>query len=398
MPADAIIFVPGIKGTKLVNTNLVNHDTIWSALQSNFETIGDLELTRPLQDQYYDEHADVIVEPGELEELAYAEFIRDLDAGKPVYIFNYDWRLSAFENAYRLEAFIDYLVEKSTASREMHTFKSFDFITHSLGNFIVRAYLKHFGFDRTGKVIFTVPPFRGSLDIASVVTVGEGFFDSVKTRIRKLIRTMPGALELLPTYEKAGVFDSGRGRHSFFNAEHWQSNITNTRNTSVQKRDNAEKFIAALKEAKSTVSKRLLDLNELSATEKRKCLVLARTGYETWQSVRVLKDPQAPNPRNFIDFEHGLRNDHGDGRVADASSCCYHDTVKTLVIEDAFFHRDYSHGLFLKDERVQRIVRKFLDNETGAFWKIPGEAVKRVKGLEEAIDAETGLTYRKIVV
>ena len=55
MSSDAVVFIPGIKGTKLVNTNLVNFDTIWSGLQSNFETIQDLELTLPFNQKYYDE-------------------------------------------------------------------------------------------------------------------------------------------------------------------------------------------------------------------------------------------------------------------------------------------------------------------------------------------------------
>ncbi len=399
MPADAVIFVPGIKGTKLLNVNKVNHDVIWSALQSNFETIEDLELTRPLQDQYYDERMHAIIEAGELEEFAYAEFMRDLKPGKPIYLFNYDWRLSALENAYRLEGFLDYLVEKSTASRERgRPFRSFDFITHSLGNFVVRAWLQQFGLDRVNKVVFTVPPFQGSLDIATVVTVGEGFFDHVKTKIRKLIRTMPGALELLPSYDKASVFDDGRRRHSFFNPDHWQSNIVDTRGMSGDKRVIAEKFIDALKQARGTVNNRLLDLHDLTPAEKRKFLVLARTGYTTWQSVRVLRAPDPPNPKNFFDFEHGLRTRDGDGRVPDASSCCYWDAVKTLSIEDAFFHRDYGHGLFLKDERVQRVIRNFLNNESGKFWQLPGDSVKRVEGLDEIRDTATGLYYQKIKV
>ena len=45
MISDAIIFIPGIKGTKLVNTNRVSFDTIWSFMQYNFESIENLELT-----------------------------------------------------------------------------------------------------------------------------------------------------------------------------------------------------------------------------------------------------------------------------------------------------------------------------------------------------------------
>ena len=40
------IIIPGIKGTKLVNSNTLNFDTIWSVLQSKYETIYDLSIKR----------------------------------------------------------------------------------------------------------------------------------------------------------------------------------------------------------------------------------------------------------------------------------------------------------------------------------------------------------------
>ncbi len=402
MSADAVIFVPGIKGTKLVNTNRVNFDTIWSGIQSNFETIEDLEFTHRYQNQYYEENIHAIIEPGEIEELAYAEFIRDLHADKPIYIFNYDWRLSAADNADHLADFMEYLVNKSAASKTSRTFRRFDMITHSLGNFIVRAYLHEYGFDKTNKIVFTVPPFAGSIDIASVATIGEGLFRNVKTKIRKLIRTMPGALELLPHYQYTSQFADSRAKHNFFNIDHWQRNITapadKDKTKLKQKKEIAEKFKQAIKVAKSTVSNKLLDLRQLGAKERNKCLVIARTGYETWQSVNVVKAASAPNPANYIDFENGLRNKCGDGSVADASACFYFDAVKTLVVQDALFHRDYGHGFILKDERVQRIINRFLRGESGKFWQIPGNSVRRAKGLSLETDARTKLKYRKVIL
>ncbi len=157
MASDAVIFIPGIKGTKLVDTNLPSFDTIWSGIQSNFETIERLELTTPDSGRYYDEYIKSIIQAGEIEELAYAEFLRDLKGGKPVYIFNYDWRLSATRNGERLEEFIDYLIAKSRASSQAKTFKNFDFITHSLGNFILRNYLLRKGFSKVNRIVLTVP-------------------------------------------------------------------------------------------------------------------------------------------------------------------------------------------------------------------------------------------------
>ena len=156
MKSDAVIFIPGIKGTKLVETNRTPFDTIWSGIQSNFESIQDLELSASQDGVYFDEKITSIIGAGEIEELAYAEFLRDLTTEKPRFIFNYDWRLSAGENGERLGEFVDYLIAKSVASKDTPKFKRFDFITHSLGNFILRNYLHRNGFDRVNKIVFTV--------------------------------------------------------------------------------------------------------------------------------------------------------------------------------------------------------------------------------------------------
>lgn len=393
MPSDAIIFVPGIKGTKLVDTNRVNFDTIWSGVQSNFESIEDLELTHPLKKQRYDEKIDTIIEAGEIEELAYAEFLKDLNPGKPIFIFNYDWRFSAEENGELLAGFMDYLIEKSNASKNSKTFKKFDFITHSLGNAIVRAYLNNHAFDKVNKVVFTVPPFKGSLDIVSGVVVGEGWFNA-KAKFRKLIRTMPGALELLPHYDKVSKFVPGTAKHNFFNFDHWQENVTS--GSDKASKDLALKFEEVLKEAKKTVNNNLLDLSDLDLAERRKILVISRTGYDTWQSIKVHKNPQ-DEIKNYFDFEKGCKTEDGDGRVPDVSSCHYHKSVLTLSIKDAMFFRDYSHGFVLKDERIQKMVRRFLSAGSNKFeMNIPGGSVRKVKGLIEKQNAK-GLPYWEVV-
>lgn len=396
MASDAIIFVPGIKGTKLVDTNRVSHDTIWSGLQSNFETIEDLELSHTVNQQHYDEKIDTIVHPGEIEELAYAEFLRDLDTDKPIYIYNYDWRFSAAENGTFLEDFITYLMDKSKASPQHKNkpFKKFDLITHSLGNFVVRNYLKYNGFQHVNKIIFTVPPFGGALDIAQVALIGEGWFPNVKAKIRKLIRTFPGALELLPSYADASRFNTGSTKHDFFTFDHWQENVTNP--TSKRGKDIARKLKAALNVASATVQTELQDLSQLSPAQRERILIITRTGYDTWQSIKVYKT-KAGEPKNFFDFAHACKTKNGDGRVPDVSSCCYHKDVLTLTIEDAIFYKDYSHGFVLKDERVQKITNRFLKSSFAKFdYNIPGRTVKKVKGLTEKEHKDTKLPYWEV--
>lgn len=384
MSSDAVVFIPGIKGTKLVETNRTPFDTIWSGVQSNFETIQHLELTQGRSGVYYDERVKTIIDAGEIEQLAYAEFIDDLDTDKPVFIFNYDWRYSAEESGEQLAEFVDYLIAKSDASANTPKFKTFDFITHSLGNFVLRNYLHRKGMGKVNKIVFTVPPFKGAIDIVSTVLIGEGFFPGVKAKIRKIIRTMPGALELLPTYSEASRF-SPQATHSFFNFNHWQENITTPGNPI------AAKMKEVLSDAKDVVKNQLLDLSLLSAAERDRVLIIARHGYKTYQAVKVHK-LGADGTKNFVDLEKACRTKHGDARVPHASSCVYHDSIKTLMLTFSRWNKDYSHGFVLKDERLQKIVNRFLFGDGPFTYSIPGQSVRLVTGLNKVPGSDTDLS------
>ena len=375
MPSQAIIFIPGIKGTKLVDTNRVNFDTVWSGIQSNFDEIENLELIRGDDDWYYDKDIRTIIKAGEIEELAYREFLRDLNSDKPIYIFNYDWRQSASVNGALLVDFVNELIEKSAASQR-RAFESFDFITHSLGNFVLRNYILREGFSHINRIVFTVPPFRGSLKIVSTAILGEGLFPGVKAKIRKLIRTFPGALELLPSYTGATGFDDRQSpRHNLFNFSHWQHNMTNPANSV------SEAFEQALQTARGTVRNGLADLSQLSNAERRRILILCRTGYDTFQSLRVLRN----DPNQLFDLEDIVETEDGDGSVPHISSCCYAPGVRTLAVQDSKFYREYDHGFFLKDERVQKLIKGFLFGSSPFSNNIPGKSVKRVTGLRRGL-------------
>ena len=106
------------------------------------------------------------------------------------------------------------------------------------------------------KIVFTVPPFRGSLDIVSAVLIGEGVFPNVKAKIRKLIRTFPGALELLASYTGASRFSTNPRSHNLFELDHWQENIR--KRDTPAKRAIAKKFEQALAFAKGRNCKLLV--------------------------------------------------------------------------------------------------------------------------------------------
>lgn len=380
MSGDAVIFIPGIKGTKLLETNRASWDTIWSGIQYNFESIEDLELTSAYQGQFFEENVSSIIKPGEIESLAYGEFLNDLKTDKPIYIFNYDWRLSAQENGKRLSGFMDYLTSKSKArTLNPKPIKRFDFITHSLGNAVLRNLMYREKLSRINKIVFTVPPFQGSLDIVVTALIGEGFFKGVKAKIRKLIRTMPGALELLPSYQKASYYLPSK-KHDFFKFAHWQSNIKEQQSTIPGK------MKKALSLAKNTVDNQLCDLSTLIQAERDRILILVRGGFDTWQSVPIHETFDGID--NLVDFDKGLRTRDGDGRVPHVSSCLYHASVKTLILEDAFWFNDYDHGFFLKDERAQKIVNRFLFKSAPLDYHIPGGSIRKVNKLTPMMDSK----------
>jgi hypothetical protein len=293
--------------------------------------------------------------------------------------------MTAAENAEKLSDFLNYLIDKSHAGGWAKPIERFDFVTHSLGNFVLRAYLQTYETDLIHKAVFTVPPFIGSLEIVSAVLAGQGTFSWTKTKTRKIIRTMPGALELLPTYEGAAAFTTGQSEVNFFNARHWQRNVVDTQVASAEKKALARKFRKALDVASKTVHEGVQDLSTLPASLRKRMLVIARDGYETLQSVTVERNP-SQEPKNYVDLRNAVRSRNGDGSVPHASSCCYHQDVLTLMVTSVWFEIEHGHAFILNDERVQRLVSRFLSDKPFRR-ESPGSSVKRVVGLV-AVDGD----------
>ncbi|MDZ8119017.1 esterase/lipase family protein [Pontiella agarivorans] len=393
MAAQATILIPGIKGTKLLNSNEVNHDTIWSGIQSNFESIDDLALTKSYRNRYYDEALESIIQPSEVELLAYGELVGELrkNSSRPVYIFNYDWRYSNVENGERLQDFIGYLIAKSKARRRVDpkqpVFSSFDFITHSMGNQVFRSYLNLAGFRYVNKAVLAVPPFLGSLEIISGLIKGEGFFAGTKESMRKLVRTWPGALELLPRYAGVSRFENG-ALHNFYNLNHWQDNLVDIKpDDSAEKTARKEKLKALIRRGKRMVEQEMVDLDQLSAAEKKRILIVVRDGYKTMQSLQVLKNVPPPGPVNLFNLSKVAVSKDGDGAVAHASSCCYarpdDSGVKTVALIKDFWANDNSHGFVLNEGRLQRLIQRFLYSAEPFDHRIPGNSVREVAGVNE---------------
>lgn len=393
MSADAIILIPGIKGNHLVDVNTHDFQPVWRDVRYNFQRVEDLILTGNNNGTYYDEQLNVIINPGQVESLAYKEFMDDLDTDLPKYYFTYDWRLSNRDNAKRLKEFIELLKKKSKAIKaefpKKKEIKKVNIVTHSMGNHICRFYVNDFGFKSIHKLVFITPPFLGSLAMVDAFITGQGWFN-MKKRTRQVVKTFPGAIELLPRYKHAAVFEDGEVV-DFFNIKHWQTNVTSSSNKEIGRLNKRFKENLLLTKSK------LEDLDKwqekLTSTEKNRILVIVRDEFKTLQAVKVKRKDGGVG--NVVDFRYGLKNDEGDKVVAHASSCCYCKDFETLAVEDAFRYDDDSHAFFLTEERVQLLVSWFFDDSRNLDHHIPGNSVKKV--VDIVTEEEDGFKYTKIV-
>ena len=308
------ILIPGIQGTKLVNTNTLDFETIWSTIQSKYKTIYDLTLK---QDSRFEVNPRSLIERSDVEDLPYRDVVYVLEnkTKMPVYIFGYDWRKSSEETANRLAAYIESLKEKLSV-------KSFNFITHSMGAIIFSCYLKQLqgNYDVIDHVVLAAPSFKGSVRALIALTVGEGgikfpLFNS-NDEFRKIARTFPSVYESCPTYKDAIVFENG-SNFDLFNPNHWQSNIGD---------DDMGMFLNRIKHIKTFWNQQnpaMLNLRDLPEEVRRKFLIIVGEGEKTKQ--KVIVQPVSPDGRakNFFNFDSPDADGDGDGTISLESSAVY---------------------------------------------------------------------------
>ncbi|RLD53105.1 MAG: hypothetical protein DRJ05_16870 [Bacteroidetes bacterium] len=393
MKGDAIILIPGIKGNQLIDTNTHNFHPIWRDMRFNFQRVQDLEFTAEYDEQFYEEKIDTIVTNGPVESLAYKEFMEDIDSDLPKFYFSYDWRKSNRDNAKLLDDFIKMLINKSKASHNASTINKVNIVTHSMGNHICRFYINDFGFKSIHKVVFVAPPFLGSIAMVDAVIRGQGLFKNVKKKLRQIVRTFPGAVELFPTYEYAAVFNNGQAV-DFYNKDHWQAGIMRALQDTKETYEKrlAEKFVLNIEKAKKDMSDLENWMKDLSVEDRKRLLIIVRDEFKTDQAVKV--NEEDPVTKNSIDFREALVTEDGDGVVTHASSCCYHDSILTLAIEDSWRFDDDSHAFFMTEERVQQLVSWYFNDKETFDYHIPGNSIKRVTGLKKK--TKKSLNYWKI--
>ncbi|MGH9382181.1 MAG: lipase/acyltransferase domain-containing protein [Thermoanaerobaculia bacterium] len=222
-----IIFLPGIQGSKLIDTYPLDFRMRWSLEDMVIGNVFEDSLDFLLKDGRYDAAPEHLFREWELMRAAYGAMVERLRAwvDRALYVFPYDWRQPLEVAARRLNELIDHVRGKLAGPDGP---PRVSFVTHSAGGLVLRSAL---GLRRPDpwadveRIVFIGPPFRGAGDVPRVLIAGErnGWF-SDREEYRKLARTFPSVYQLVPDFPGAAVDERGRDL-DLFEATSWQRNV-----------------------------------------------------------------------------------------------------------------------------------------------------------------------------
>jgi pimeloyl-ACP methyl ester carboxylesterase len=217
-----LIFVPGLMGSRLCRDNPDNPaepKVVWGTVAAlrEFPSIrlargpGTEDGIRPcglLRE---------IVVLGSLKQHYYGPVIQHLASigyreGRDLFVFDYDWRRSAFDNAQALDAFIR---AKAGSGRV-------DILAHSMGALVARIYTVKYGNDRVARLFSAGAPFLGAAKVFQTVEKGWGTLNVAMGGLSGFRRTMlsfPSIFEVMARYE--GCCGEGAGAFLPSKADGW---------------------------------------------------------------------------------------------------------------------------------------------------------------------------------
>ncbi len=362
MSENPTVFLPGIKGSKLIDTYPLDFRLRWSledmTIGNVWEDEEDLALDNGSADRGYH-----MLREHEVFSLAYRQFVNRLRhwVSPHVYVFPYDWRLPLEETSARLTDFLKRVRGK------FGTDTPINFVTHSMGGLIVRSYLwrmmREGALDRIGRLVFIAPPFKGSLNAVEVLIKGEkqGLFGSAEG-FRKVARGFPSVYQLLPHYQDAIRNATTKEEMDIFKIQSWQANVLEPgKGFRADFLENAEDFHRGGSRDQERRGRAPMIADE--ALRKQlgdRSLVLISTGHETMQQIPV--EPNETNQnRNWYDFKRAKRDENGDGVVSVRSAAV--EGITLCIFEDA-----PKHAFVCRAEEVA---------EATSDWLKAGRALKR---------------------
>jgi len=372
MPNNPVIVIPGFIGSTLENYYAVEPQTTWGAWKLLETGLAgpDFRALALDADGKTDAALDVVNRASSLLAGPYSKLVLALRARRsaPVYVFPYDWRYSTAVSGRLLAAFVARVRDKMAAAQTGWRGKV-DFVAHSLGGLVFRAFLGNSPAPGTvGQVVFITVPHLGSLDAAEAMIRGRSTLLDGRKELRKLARNLPSMYEILPTFGNAAQDESGAPL-DLFRLESWQENVTANGgagpeehgfDVSQTRLDAASQQLAALRPATDVVEARdiLTIYGEDPQTTLARVQVRAAPPYERW-----------------FDFENAQKGD-GDGVVLTKSALLPGVSSIRLSQRDASIFGELDarlsfHGFVCTLDETQTIVNRFLDGQRGAASLLP---------------------------
>ncbi|HEX7339855.1 MAG TPA: hypothetical protein VF271_07980 [Rhodanobacteraceae bacterium] len=353
----AVIFIPGIKGTELVDTYPPDWPKHWP-----------MKIDNPLQLALVDGLHDAIdghhIRPARLTEEPYGSIIHKLRAWlapEPVHAFGYDWRRPLESAARQLVELMDEIAGRERAAGRDAGLK---FVTHSMGGLLLRSALalrnRRDPLAGVTRVVFIAPPFRGSIGAPYALVVGESDpAMGTDPSQRRIVRGFPSVYQMVPSWDGAAIDEDGYAV-DLFDAANWQANVAQGNTFRADFLRNAEAFIRGRRARHGGTSNAPMVSDAALAKASDKLLVIAGTGQPTPCALPV----QTRNPRNpnWFDFASAHIDTLGDGRVWLPSAA-----IKGVRL--AAFADSGEHAFTCRDTRVASLTSLWLQGEKALMLK-----------------------------
>lgn len=350
----AIIFIPGIKGTELVDAYALHQPSRWpmeGALPGNMiEDVAQFALG-PTDGHAAPRH----LAPSRVVSRPCAQLILALRARfapEPVFAFGYDWRQPLERSARHLASFLSEVAE---SERESGRTARLRLVTYSMGGLVLRSALTLRGpgdpLGNVDRIVFIAPPFHGSLGSIFALVAGEvDPWLGIGPVQRKTARTFASVYQMTPSWAGAAVNEDGE-ELDLYDEENWQRNVVQGASFQAETLRNAEAFVrgAGMHHGGHSDAPMLDDATLAEASDQ--VLVICGSGELTPCTLPVLTR-NAPNP-NWFDFASMRLDAHGDGRV-------WMPSAAIPGVRLAAFADSGGHALVCRDERVIALTSRWL--------------------------------------
>ena len=336
---NTIIFVPGFKGSTLVNQE---GTLIWPNLiraQFNHTTsLSNDPASTNIQHYFLYESADIVktvtVLPGLYKRNIYSNFVnsikKNISVDTELILFHYDWRQDLMILVNKLKS----LIETISKNKE----GKIDIICHSMGGLITNYVMQTIRNDRIRQVFFVAVPFRGTAKALLDLMYGSKFGMNHTLLSAKTMASFLSIYYLLPRYPEALV------NHDLFDIETWKELDLEY----LSNQDSAPQFeLLKIQLARVNEFYNRLESEKIKSCEQKKLIFINSLGYSTPTKIQL-------KPKiNII-------SSAGDGSIPGIS----------LQVPDYFrsfdckvYHIDKRHvSIFTSNELIKIILKNLVHN------------------------------------